>query len=164
MPMCLEFTSHEVIIDASIDSPTRVEEELCRYCFNALVVHSPASFRGQVTYSNAPKVITAEVAISRAVDIPLLNEIGATTSPTSRKRKKSPFEAHVSIWGLISLLLISEGVVSMQEWLGRPHCRSELANQTLQVCSALYAQPATHCVPLRSLLWILVMLKTVLDI
>lgn len=144
--------SGEVVIYADIARPTASDEACFRQCIHAVSLHSPNSFRAQMTYRNKPESMHIEVTVLGQVaqDIPRLQDMsklhrtlfpdrtaGAGASHT-RKRKRAALPRatipkELPVWGLISVLLLKEKLVTMDEWLGTQDCDADLPRQTLQV-------------------------------
>jgi hypothetical protein len=149
MTICsVEFLPNgEAIINADIIEPTATDEACFTQCINAFGVCDPTSFRAHMTYTNKPKSMTVDVTVLAPLieDIPLLADICGSTSkcrdstedctivqsPKNNKRNKSMIDAPVSVWGLISVLLLKEGVVNIDEWLAKSDV--DLPRQTIQV-------------------------------
>jgi hypothetical protein len=130
------------VIEADIAKPTATDEACFRLCINAVSLYAPRSFRSQISYSSEPKSIHVEVTIAGNLlqSIPLLADICSATdaesdtpNSSSANRTKSKLGSSVSAWGLISLFMIHEEVVSIDGFLGGPDCHVDLPRQTLEV-------------------------------
>lgn len=134
MTSTIEFTQSYARIEVdNLDTPCSLNMTACRQCLNALMSRPPKAFRAQINYNSHPGVVKVKIDILYSLlnKIPLLADICESTAATASK--KTAFHAPCPAWGLLSLLILMERSVKMQQWLGGADSAPSLAGMTLQV-------------------------------
>ena len=126
-----------------------------RQCCNHLLSHPPKGFDVEVSGGLSAPVIEVKIQPCLLQQLPVLADIhsagtsisGSTCDPddefasrTEQETAPASIELPCSIWGLVSLLIFTEGV-SLRRWFqgNAPDCDPSLPVQTLEVCCCFRA-------------------------
>lgn len=114
-----------------------------RQCCNHMLSEPPKNFDVEVYGGMVAPIIDVKIQPCLVQHLPVLAEIAASTSPAGdecserEEQEADPAEIELpcSIWGLVSLLIFTEGGVSLKRWFqsSAPDCDPSLPVQTLEV-------------------------------
>lgn len=106
-----------------------------RQCLERLLAYPPSTFHTVLRGTNIAPHVDVVIKQSALHAIPLLSDIGQEAlADNAVKGAQVPFQPPCSVWSLVSVLLLQEGDVSIDFWLGAEEHDVSLAAQALEVC------------------------------
>jgi hypothetical protein len=103
-------------------------------CMERLMAYPPSSFHAVLRGTNLSPHVDVVIRQSSLHSIPLLSDIWQEAlADNFTKSVEVPFEPPCSVWSLVSVMLLLEGDVTIDFWLGAEEHDVSLAAQTLEV-------------------------------
>lgn len=130
------------------DENNDVHNSAYGHCWGHIDTNPPRQFQVNLVHVD-PSVVEIEVVIQDSLleKLPLLHDVVKSTCSVARMAQHGLVEGNrehqvasislsCSVWGLVSLLLLLEGAVTMKHWFASccPDSDSGLPAQTLEVC------------------------------
>ena len=108
-------------------------------CIEQLLAHPPATFHTEFKGTNIEPHLHVVLKSSALRALPLLGDIHeeALCAKDEHDSVTVPFNPPCSVWSLVTVLLLLEGDVTIDGWLGHVENDVSLAARTLEVCSSI---------------------------
>lgn len=104
-------------------------------CIERLLAFPPATFHAELQGTNVEPHLHVVLKTSALKALPLLGDIHEEALAVEEQDSVTvPFNPPCSVWSLVTVLLLLEGDVTIEEWLGSVEHDVSLAARTLEVC------------------------------
>jgi hypothetical protein len=100
-----------------------------------LLAHPTTTFYAELRGTNAEPHVNVVLKSSAIKALPLLADIHDEACVADQERVTVPFDPPCSVWSLVTVLLLLEGAVTIDGWLGNVEHDVSLPARTLEVRS-----------------------------